>query len=218
MLNVYAFSRQLSAAGKFLLDAIAPLRCLGCNRIGVMACEKCLSQVKIELTSLPGPVPIQANLAVADFKQPLVQKLIHAFKYDSVYAAGQVLGKWLSQELNAIIQPDDEILPVPLHSARKRGRGFNQSEFLAKILSEKFKVTLNTNLKRVRNTKPQVECSGEERKVNLKNAFKFTNKTPARRFVLIDDVTTTGSTFLECAKAIRKTSSVPILAIAVARG
>lgn len=201
-----------------MLDAIAPLRCLGCNKIGTIACAGCLSKVRIELKVVPGQKLMPTIVSVADFDEPLVKNLIHALKYQAVSAASQPLADWLIKELANLIQPGDALIPVPLHSIRQRERGFNQSEELIKKIADKFQIPTSHSLKRIRNTKPQVECTGEERKNNLKDAFIYESMLNAKRILLLDDVTTTGSTFLECAKAIRKISSVPILAVAVARG
>jgi len=210
--------QRLLAIGKFVLDAIAPLKCLGCDKIGAIACADCLSKVKIELKTIPGQKLMPTTVSVADFDEPLLKNLIHALKYEGVSAASEPLANWLIKELGRLIQPGDVLMPVPLHSIRQRERGFNQSEKLIKKIADKFQIPISRNLKRVRNTKPQVECTGEERRINLKNAFIYKGGLNAKRILLLDDVTTTGSTFLECTKAIRKISDVPILAIAVARG
>ncbi|MFA6588000.1 MAG: ComF family protein [Patescibacteria group bacterium] len=218
MAIIQKFRQQFDLGGKFILDAIAPLRCLGCKRIGMIACADCLAKVKIELKATPGPEPIQTTVTVANFDEPLVQKLIHALKYDGIFSVSDILAEWLISNLQNFFVPDDELIPIPLHPTRQRERGFNQSELMAKKLSREFNIPTNQNLKRIRNTKPQVECTGEERRTNLKEAFVYQSDINAKRIILLDDVTTTGSTFLEAALAIRKFSQVPIIGITVARG
>jgi ComF family protein len=218
MAIIQKFRQQFDLGGKFILNAIAPLRCLGCNKIGKVACDECSAKVKIELRTTPGPEPMQATITVANFDEPLVKNLIHALKYENIIAAHEPLANWLISNLQNFFAPDDELIPIPLHTIRQRERGFNQSELLAKKLSKEFNIPINQNLKRIRNTKPQVECTGEERRTNLKEAFVYQISNTAKRLILIDDVTTTGSTFLEATLAIRKVSQVPIVGIAVARG
>jgi len=211
-----AVRRTLTASGKFVLDAVAPLRCLGCNRIGTIACPDCLAKVEVKVTTTPGPEPLQAVVSVADYEAPLPQQLIHTLKYHGVTAAAEPLGAWLAKAA-AFAQPGDVLVPVPLHPRRKRQRGFNQSELLAKKLSTVTGLPVIQFVQRTRNTKPQVECDGDERRKNLHNAFAA-EAVDAKRIILVDDVTTTGSTFVEIAKALRKVTSVPVIGLAVGRG
>jgi len=123
----------------------------------------------------------------------------------------------LTETLRPMRQPGDVLVAIPLHAKRERKRGFNQSELLAKHVNEATAVPLAHILHRTRNTKPQVECGADERRTNLKEAFAA-DRTDAKRIFLIDDVTTTGTTFAEAAKALRNVTDVPIIGLAVARG
>lgn len=200
----------------FLLDALGPLRCVGCNKIGTIACEKCLETIKPNLQVTPGPEPLKAIISAVNFDQKMAQELIHALKYKGVRAAAEPLANLLRPALVSSLNAEDIIIPIPLHHRRQRERGFNQSELIAQALCVPNKIAANF-LKRTRYTKPQVECTGEERRKNLKDAFGI-ETINARRIILLDDVTTTGSTLLEAAKTLRKITDVPILGVTVARG
>lgn len=113
----------------------------------------------------------------------------------------------------------DLIIPVPLHYTRLLKRKYNQSGLLAQKLSDMTSIPYNNfALIRSRKTKPQVEVSGKERVINVKNAFSVKNQklVKGKRIVLIDDIMTTGSTVKECAIALKKAGakSVDILTIA----
>jgi ComF family protein len=126
--------------------------------------------------------------------------------------------------------PQDLILvPVPLHPSRKNWRGFNQAELLAVELSKRFKVRINSNLiVRVINTKTQVGLSREERKKNIKGAFRISQSARHRRgspeaakykgksFILVDDVFTTGATMAEAAKVLKNAGAANVWAMTVA--
>ncbi len=111
------------------------------------------------------------------------------------------------------------VVPVPLHPKRQKWRGFNQSALLGKMLSQKLGMEYAEALKRTRYTKPQVGIKAWERKQNMHNAFapnlKF--KIENLKFLLVDDVWTTGSTLKECAYVLKKGGAQKVWAITLAR-
>ena len=99
------------------------------------------------------------------------------------------------------------LIPVPLHPARQRYRGYNQAEVFAKKLMEEFQLPMDAQLiRRVKRTKRQKELSPAERKKNLKGAFamKNTEKLKYRRILLVDDIYTTGSTVDALAELLKQ--------------
>ncbi|MBR1826037.1 MAG: ComF family protein [Alphaproteobacteria bacterium] len=117
-------------------------------------------------------------------------------------------------------QNPDIIIPVPIHRKRLLKRRYNQCALLANRLSEKIGIPVDYHsLIRTRNTVPQVELSGKARRTNLKHAFeaKFPQNIKDRKVVLIDDVSTTGSTLNECGKVLHKAGAAEIYALTLAR-
>ena len=117
-------------------------------------------------------------------------------------------------------QNPDFLIPVPIHHIRLLKRRYNQCALLAKYLSDKVSVPTDyRSLIRVRNTIPQIELSGKARRTNLRHAFevKFPQNIKGKKIVLIDDVSTTGSTLNECAKALKKAGASKIYALTLAR-
>jgi ComF family protein len=113
----------------------------------------------------------------------------------------------------------DLIIPVPLHSARLRERGFNQAHFLARILSEEIDAPLSAALQRVRYTRTQTAFDRTERMENLRDAFRLRKKVSVRdlQVLLVDDILTTGSTLNECARVLREAGARSVHAVTVAR-
>ena len=96
-------------------------------------------------------------------------------------------------------------MPVPLHSARLRKRGFDQALELAKMIAKRKSISLRTDLlSRSRNTSAQSYLDANQRRQNLRNAFVVDKRSVPRHIALVDDVMTTGATVRECAKVLLK--------------
>ena len=100
----------------------------------------------------------------------------------------------------------DIIVPVPLHPARERERGFNQAALLANLVSRQMSIRSKALLERTRYTTTQTAFDRAERMENLRGAFRLRRGADVRelRVLLIDDVLTTGSTVSECARVLKK--------------
>ncbi|MBR6615826.1 MAG: ComF family protein [Lachnospiraceae bacterium] len=99
----------------------------------------------------------------------------------------------------------DAIIPVPVHPSRRRKRGFNQAEVLAKIVGERLGIPVKAELlRRTKKTLPQKELSVGERLKNLSGAFRA-DEIPEniRRVLLVDDIYTTGSTIEACTRVLK---------------
>lgn len=119
------------------------------------------------------------------------------------------------------IRPD-ALIPVPIHPSKKRMRGYNQSELIARELSKLTGIPVNTTLIiRTQKTPPLKELSLKERQNYLKNAFKVgVNDVKLRSIVIIDDIYTTGSTMDEMSRAVLELCNIKIyfLTVTIGRG
>jgi ComF family protein len=114
----------------------------------------------------------------------------------------------------------DAIVPVPLHRSRHRERGYNQAELLARELGKLISLPVEPALLKARATRPQVGLTAEERATNVRGAFESPGDLPiaGRRFVLVDDVLTTGATLSACAEALSAAGAHWVGAVTIARG
>ena len=114
------------------------------------------------------------------------------------------------------------IIPVPLHPKRKRKRGYNQAEIIAKRLGQLMDIKVDTKaVERIKNTKPRKELGAKERKNSLNGAFRVKKGWKCENSVLlIDDIYTTGSTIDSVAKVLKEegTSKVWFLTISIGQG
>jgi ComF family protein len=115
----------------------------------------------------------------------------------------------------------DAVVPVPMNAARRRVRGYNQAERIATALARELELPLETQLlRRARRNRAQVGLSADERRENLRGSFSVTRPdlVQDRIFLVVDDVTTTGSTLHECAKALREAGAKAVYCLTLAAG
>ena len=153
----------------------------------------------------------------------LVRELVHRFKYDRCLYHRQPRSEWLAETLDdarITAHRFDYLVPVPLHSARMRHREFNQADVLAQLLAERHGERVLHALKRVRYTTTQTRLDREERRQNLRNAFRVrhSRRVSGSHLILVDDVFTTGSTVDECARVLKESGAASVRVVTVARG
>ena len=143
------------------------------------------------------------------------QKLLHSLKYKGNKEIGQVLGKYAAVDL--LDSPDfksvDIIIPVPLHPNKYKKRGFNQSEWIGKGLSEVLEIPQDTlTLRRIRENDTQTKKSVFERYENTEGIFELADKTTlaGKHVLLVDDVLTTGSTLEACIRVLIEIDGVKV--------
>ncbi len=205
---------------KSLIDIIAPIECLNCQANNYWLCPDCQQQLKL-LT--PVIISNYDQLVTKiyygfDYKNEIIQKLIHVGKYDGVVATIEILTDYLlTQSLKNFISQDAVIIPVPLHPQRQRERGFNQSQIIANRISKYLNLPV-VDGRRLINTPHQVGLNGQQRQKNMLNVFSFekNNQPLASNAIIVDDVITTGATIKSLAQAISPLFE-NITAIAIAK-
>jgi ComF family protein len=119
-----------------------------------------------------------------------------------------------------LIAPLHAVVPVPLHPRRRRERGFDQAELLARPLAQAVGIPLRSGLLvRTRHTPPQIRRTPHERRENVRGAFAlgYPLPVPQARLLLVDDVYTTGATLGECARTLRRGGAGEIYAVTLSR-
>lgn len=149
-------------------------------------------------------------------------ELIHLFKYNGFRRIGMELGKELGLCIkDANTYKYDFILPVPIHNARKRERGFNQSEIISVSISDVIDAPADFyTLKRTRYTKTQTLLTEDQRKTNVQGVFSVPKNENIQNtyILLVDDVLTTGSTINSAAICLLESGArkVDIATLAIA--
>jgi len=197
-------------------------------RISAPFCEKCSEpfdgSIKGAFTCANcAHRTIYFEAAVAAYRgRGIVRQIVHEFKYGRQIHLRHLVARWLHAAL------DDErlrgrrfdvVVPVPLHPARQRERGFNQASLLVELLSAQTAIPPKPLLERTRYTTTQTALDRSERMENLHNAFRLRKNANVRglRVLLVDDVLTTGSTLNECARILKRAGALSVHAATAAR-
>jgi ComF family protein len=178
---------------------------------GLLACGRCRRGLQA-FTSGCSLGPYEGSL----------RTLVHELKY----RGRRRVAERLAEELLAapgvldVLAGDVVLVPVPLHPQRRRERGFNQSELIARALEARTGRALCPGaLVRRKDTAPQAELSAAARRRNVAGAFAVRQRAQVagRVVVLVDDVWTTGATALACARILREAGVVEVRLLSVAR-
>jgi len=152
----------------------------------------------------------------------IVRHVILNFKYGRQIHRRHLVARWLVAAFDDERLRErrfDAIVPVPLHPARQRERGFNQAAVLAEWLGSHLALPLRPALQRIHYTTTQTAFDRSEHMQNLRGAFRLRKKADVRnlRVLLIDDVLTTGSTLSECARVLKEAGARSVYAATAAR-
>ena len=152
--------------------------------------------------------------------------LIHLLKYEAVLPVASVLGGMLAETIEELLPACGEsvplVAPVPLHKNKRSDRGFNQAELIARAVVRQLpqRLELATGiLVRQRATISQVGLTREQRRENMRDAFRVHDRRRVRgcTVIVVDDVMTTGTTLSECARVLKQAGAERVLAATVAR-
>jgi competence protein ComFC len=191
-----------------LLELIFPPSCAGCGRVDNAWCSRCDTQLhNIEIEPLQQTLPTayrDLQVVSTGWHTELLQTSIQALKYENLPILAQPLGIRLASLLSELDWHVDLIIPVPMHAARLRSRGYNQAALLTNVLGKLVEISVSEDaLQRVRDTRSQVGLSRVERLENMADAFYADSAAVRdRAILLVDDVATTGATLRGCAEAL----------------
>jgi len=213
-----------------------PRICASCNeslfRNEIFLCTRCLYELpKTNFQNDPenevaqmfwGRIPIRHAMAYCYFqKGGHVQKLLHKLKYKGQKEIGYELGKMIGYDLlNTSFIESDLIIPVPLHKSKLRKRGYNQSEYIAKGISEVMGRPVDTgSLLRAIANPTQTNKHRYDRWTNVEGVFvlNYPERIANKHVLLVDDVVTTGATLEACTSALLQAENVKVSIVTLAK-
>ncbi len=223
----------------FLGDIFFPPACLGCgdslphgvicdackqsiDRFETLFCGRCAARLPDQKKICHKDAPYLLGAAGA-YDDELLRALIHALKFQGITGAATPLAgilveyiARLGMDLSGFV-----VVPIPLSAQRARSRGFNQSALIARPFAEALRLPLDERLlARILHRKPQSDTEDiAERKENIKGCFALAHGADAqnKKIILVDDVTTSGTTFAEAARVLKDAGAKKIFALACAK-
>ena len=223
------------------LDIFFPPLCVQCSthldsKEREILCRTCLNTINIHNASFCGVcrarLPDNQRIchfnspfilaAAGSYSDPVLQNLIHIFKYKGFKNAGPVLGALTAKYLRRIhINLEGySAVSIPLHTRRERERGFNQAQVLASIVANEFGLELNDVLIRTKNNKPQAHIKDSDlRRKNIEGSFELRSGADikGKNVLLVDDVFTSGATMNEAVLVLKHAGAKNIIALVAAR-
>lgn len=227
------------------LSLLYPPRCLVCSQFGASGlCAECAAQiipVAAPFCMVCGQTLAPDDGGCLDCRRCLpafiraramgaydgaLRHAIHQFKYRErpqlAVPLGMLLAAYAREQAPALNSLKfDALLAVPMHPARQRRRGYNQSARLAQVVGVELGLPLSLNaLVRIRPTRPQVGLSAEARRTNLRGAFavRQPEAVVGKTLLLIDDVVTSGSSLYECSVTLKAAGAAAVYALTLAAG
>ncbi len=231
----------LTQIKKAVLDILFPPVCAVCGREAeTFLCGDCFLSIErnsalhcplchgriIDLKHLCHPQSLFILGSAGSYDNTVLQKAIHAFKYQNAKVLAEPLSALLIDYLNSLTKnwdldiSDFIIVPIPLHPRRLKERGFNQSLLLANAIGSFLNLPVVEALRRTKNNKPQVDVKGRlERLKNIADAFSTAapEAVAKRNILLIDDVFTSGATMTEAARVLKTAGAQKIIALVLAK-
>ncbi len=201
-----------------LLDWIYKKKCYFCksSKEAVKMCSKCYEEMDF--------LPVQINrilegknIYCAGVYSKNLQKLIRGLKYHNQKDLAYYLAKFMAEYFSKITDKNDfEVVPVPIFKKREKKRKYNHMNLVGEEFCRITSNTLNKDLiKRIKDTKPQYKLRRNERVKNLSNAFQVDlSQYHGKTLLLIDDICTTGSTFEEIIKELKRNGINDIICFA----
>lgn len=224
-----AILRSLSSVASAALDLAFPAACAGCGREGDPLCATCRPSLDARLELRGGtPIGLPADLPApllqlewcAPFAGP-VRGALHQLKYAGERRLAQPLGEAVARRWSRVGEGASVVVPVPVHVARERQRGYDQAALIAEVAAGRLRMPYLRALERARATVAQFELGRDERSTNVSGAFRVkvasASTVEGRWVLLVDDVVTTGATLAACAEALEAGGAIAVSAIAVAR-
>jgi ComF family protein len=212
-----------------VLDILLPPRCPGCDTEGEVICADCRRPLLRRLEEPAGaPIGLAVDLPdglvqlewCAAFTGP-VRAALHALKYDGERRLVEPLAAVMADRWRRAGRGGDLLVPVPVHAARRRERGFDQAEELARACGKLLGVRAASCLVRRDRTAAQHALGRRDRAQNVGGAFEVAERWEStvrgQWVVIIDDVTTTGATLTGCAMALRQAGARAVSALTLAR-
>lgn len=207
---------------------IFPQCCLICGKIlPNFLCQECKKELyekaifKIE-NNKNKQLYFEKHIYIFMYKDK-IRNLILGYKFNEKSYLYKIFSKIIikNEKICGILKKYDIIIPVPIHKKRKKQRGYNQSELIAREIAHNIQNLeyQNNILEKTKNTKPQSTLRQKQRRENAQNVYKLLNKEKInnKKIIIFDDIYTTGSTVNEVSKILKQNGAKEIIILTIAK-
>ena len=222
-------SPLLSDYFKSLFDFLLPSYCVCCNDRILDSCSYICHDCRTKVTEFGGrkivaPEKVGASVyfylyPYEPFKNVDMGNAVRTMKYKGHFHLAQELASLMIEACGdkSLLRNADVFTSIPLHSARKRERGFNQSALMAKYFASAVGADYSELLLRIKNTPRQAELSSALRELNVKDVFRLRKDSVVvnKRIVIVDDQITTGATLDNAAKVLISSGAASVMGLSV---
>jgi len=216
---------------KNMLFFIFPRKCEMCETISESyICDKCKSKLektelylnRIDDYSKDNTKYFDEHAYIFEYNSIIREKIIE-YKFKNKPYLGKMFSEFFvkNEKMCGFFEKYDIIIPVPMTNKKIKERGYNQTEIIAKIISQNItNITMQKNvLIKYKNNKVQSQLNKEQRQQNVQNVYELINEEiiKNKNILILDDIYTTGATCNECVKTLRNAQPKKIGIITIAK-
>lgn len=212
----------------FFEDLIFPPCCLICGKISKKyLCKNCKNMLKKKAifkieTTKKEEYNFEKYCYIFEYKNE-IRNLILNYKFHDKSYLYKVFSEIIlkNKKIYGFLKKYDIIIPIPIHKKRKKQRGYDQSELIAKEIVKNIENIKYENniIEKTKNTLPQSSLNKNQRQKNVQGVYRVTNeeKIKNKKIILFDDIFTTGNTVNECAKILKEKGAKEVLVLTLAK-
>jgi ComF family protein len=212
-----------------IVDLLVPPTCAGCGLEGDVLCGRCRGPLYRRLREPPGlPIGLPGELPEGLVQLEwcaaytgTVRAALHILKYGGERRLADPLGAALAARWRSAGAAGTVLVPVPVHAARLRARGYDQALLLALSAGRSLGIPVARALRRTRSTRAQYQLGKAGRAENVGGMFEvvpdLVEVVSGRWVVVVDDILTTGATLAACAHALSGSGAAAVAGLTVAR-
>ena len=209
-------------AAEFLLELLFPRKCILCGKIlhreETDLCTACRRETE-RYAPAGRKLPRIRTFTALWYYEDTVRKSLIRYKFNNVRSYADGYGRMLGMKILEDLEQPDLLTWIPVSARRKRRRGYDQVELIARAVSRETGIPCSRLLRKIRDNRAQSSLEkAEQRRANVLGAYRAAEGVAGKKILLLDDILTTGATASECARVLLTAGAKEVTFAAVAAG